>query len=118
MNAQREMLIKLYTMFNVRDIDGVLACLHAHVEWPNGWEGGWLHGRGEVRDYWTRQWRELDPHVEPVGFETDEVGRVVVRVHAAIRDVTGRIVSDGYVNHIYSLVDGFVLKMEIQPIPS
>jgi hypothetical protein len=116
MNEQREMLIKLYEMFNARNIDGVLAHLHPDVRWPNGWEGGWLHGHEQVRDYWTRQWHELDPHVEPVGFEHDESGRTVVHVQAIIRNMTGEIVSQGRVNHVYTLEDDLVRAMEIEPI--
>jgi len=26
------------------------------VDWPNGMEGGRVHGHAEVRAYWTRQW--------------------------------------------------------------
>jgi len=115
MNAHREMLIKLYQMFNARDIDGVLAHLHTDVSWPNGWQGGWLHGHDEVRDYWTRQWRELDPHVEPVGFDIDEAGRVVVHVHAVIRDMSGAVVMDGQLDHVYTIEDHVVRAMEIRP---
>ena len=115
MNNQREMLTKLYQMFNARDIDRVLAHLHPDVKWPNGWEGGWLQGHEEVRDYWTRQWRELDPHVNPTGFEFDEPGRIVVHVHAIIRNMTGEIISQGRINHIYTLEDDLVSAMEIQP---
>ncbi len=54
------MFERLYERFNARDIDGVLAHLASDVDWPNGWEGGYVKGHDEVRDYWTRQWAEID----------------------------------------------------------
>src|SRR5258705_6728346 len=39
------MLRELYASFNARDIDAVLARLAPDVDWPNGMEGGRVHGR-------------------------------------------------------------------------
>src|SRR5262249_13080720 len=77
MNRNYDLLTKVYSAFNARDIDTGLAALSADVDWPNGWEGGRIYGREGVRDYWTRQWAAIDPSVEPVGFDTDETGRTV-----------------------------------------
>ncbi len=60
---ERRLLASAYREFNARNMEAVLACLHPGVEWANGMEGGHVHGRGGVRDYWTRQWAILDPHV-------------------------------------------------------
>ena len=80
-DARRATLMDLYRSFNARDIDGVLAHLAPGVDWPNGWEGGREHGREAVRSYWTRQWREIDPRVEPLAIDFDGEGRAHVRVH-------------------------------------
>lgn len=103
-----------YAAFNERDIDATLATMKPDVEWPNGMEGGWVHGHDEVRAYWTRQWGMVDPHVEPVGFESDESGRVVVTVHQVVRDLSGKVLLDRSVQHIYSFDDGLICKMEIR----
>lgn len=65
-NFERQ-LTALYAAFNARQIDLVLQALHPEVDWPNGWEGGRLHGRDAVREYWQRQWTEIDPSVVPIG---------------------------------------------------
>ena len=31
----------------------MLAAMHPAVDWPNGWEGGRVAGREEVRSYWA-----------------------------------------------------------------
>ena len=75
-----ERLLALYGAFNDRDIDGALAGMAPDVAWPNGWEGGHVHGHEAVRDYWTRQWAAIDPHVEPVEISVEPDGRVAVLV--------------------------------------
>ena len=116
MTNERELLTKAYTAFNARDIDAVLVTLHPDVDWPNGWEGGRVTGHDGVREYWTRQWAALDPTVEPVGFATDAEGRTVVRVHQVVRDLQGRVVSDGMVEHAYTMENGLIRHMEIRAL--
>lgn len=102
-----------YAAFNARDIGGALARMQKDVAWPNGMEGGYVYGHAEVRAYWTRQWRVVDSHVEPVAFEQDDSGRVLVRVHQLIKDLTGAVLIDQYVGHLYTFKDGLVQTMEI-----
>lgn len=49
-----DLIESVYTSFNERNIDAILAHMDTAVHWPNGWEGGFVHGHQEVRDYWTR----------------------------------------------------------------
>lgn len=112
--AERQLLVKTYEAFNARDIDTSLAAMHPDVDWPNGMEGGRVDGHGGVRDYWTRQWRMIDPHVEPLRFETDEAGRTIVEVHQVVRDLTGTLLADQTVWHVYTIEDGLILNMEIR----
>ena len=53
----RSLLEGAYEAFNRRDVDAVLAGMAPDVDWPNAWEGGYVHGQRAVADYWTRQWR-------------------------------------------------------------
>jgi hypothetical protein len=114
MPTDRDLLISIYNAFNACDIDAVLAAMHPDVEWPNGWEGGRVYGHQGLRDYWRRQWAAIDPHVEPVGFEADEVGRTVVKVHQVVRDPQGKVLSEGTVEHVYLIEDGLIKRMEIR----
>jgi limonene-1,2-epoxide hydrolase len=114
MTTERRILEKAYAAFNARDIDAALAAMHADVDWPNGMEGGSVHGHDGVQDYWTRQWGMIEPHVEPVRFEEDADGRTVVHVHQVVRDLSGNVVADGMVQHVYLIEDGLVRSMEIR----
>jgi hypothetical protein len=113
-SSSTELLRKAYAAFNTRDIDGALATMQTDVLWPNGMEGGIVHGHEGVRAYWTRQWSMIDPHVDPVSFQLDNSGRVVVTVHQVIRDLSGKVLMDRMVQHIYSLEDGLIRSMEIR----
>jgi ketosteroid isomerase-like protein len=116
MQSRRELLTTVYAAFNRRDIDGVLALMRPDVDWPNGMEGGRVHGCDEVRAYWRRQWGILDPHVEPVRIEDDNAGNAVVDVHQVICDLSGKILKDQMVQHVYSFQDGLIERMDIRPI--
>jgi ketosteroid isomerase-like protein len=116
MTGQRDVLTRDYAAFNARDIEAVLAAMHPDVDWPNGWEGGRVRGQDQVRDYWTREWAAIDPTVEPVGFSTDREGRMVVSVHQVVRDLDGRVLSDGMVAHVYRIEDGLIRSMEIRTV--
>jgi hypothetical protein len=106
----------LYVAFNARDIDRVLAALAADVDWPNAWEGGRLHGREAVRGYWTRQWAEIDPHVEPVAMTTRPDGRVAVEVHQRVRTLDGEPLGEGRVLHVYELRNQLVTRMDVEEV--
>jgi hypothetical protein len=114
MMTMRDVIATAYEAFNARDIDRALQAMHADVEWPNGLEGGYVHGHEAVRDYWTRQWTLIDPRVEPRRFTTDDAGRIVVDVHQIVRDLTVRVMSDQMVQHVYEIKDGLVERMEIR----
>lgn len=114
MSNQALAIVKLYAAFNKRDLDAALSLMHPEVEWPNGMEGGYVHGRDGVRDYWSRQWRLIDPHVEPQDMTIAEDGRVVVAVHQTIRDLAGRMIKNETVQHTYRLEAGLIRGMEIQ----
>jgi hypothetical protein len=113
-----QMLREIYLDFNARRMEAVLERMTPDVAWPNGWEGGYVYGREGVRDYWTRQWAVLDPHVEPVGIERDGHGRWVVNVHQVVRgrsgDQAGQVLVDTMVRHAYRLREGLIERMEIE----
>jgi hypothetical protein len=114
MDQYRDLVLKAYAAFNARDVDGALAAMHPEVEWPNGMEGGYVHGHRGIREYWTRQWGMIDPRVEPTALEPDDAGRIVVDVHQTVRDLSGKVVVDQMVQHVYSLQDGLIKHMEIR----
>lgn len=112
--GSRELLQQVYNSFNARNIDSALEVIHPHVDWANGFEGGFVQGHEELRSYWLRQWEFIDPYVKPVGFAQDGDGNVVVDAHQIIRDLSGNIVSIKDVQHVFHIEDGYILTMRIR----
>jgi hypothetical protein len=114
MSEEVELLKRVYDRFNARDIESVLAAMHEDVVWANGMEGGHVHGRAAVRDYWTRQWAILNPRVDPVGFSTGPEGEVVVEVHQVVRDLDGSLLIDKMVGHVFRIENGLLKRFDIR----
>ncbi|MDE1150471.1 MAG: nuclear transport factor 2 family protein [Azospirillaceae bacterium] len=120
MDRDVELLKRLYDRFNARDIDGVLIALADDVAWANGMEGGHVHGREAVREYWTRQWAIVSPRVEPVGFHRTADGAIVAEVRQSVFDLEGRPLQgqthglkDKTLAHVFRLREGKVVRFDI-----
>ncbi len=114
--THQDLLIKAYAAFNDRNINEVLAVMHPEVQWANGMEGGYVYGHEAVRDYWTRQWKLINPHVEPREFQLDESGRVVVDVHQVVHDLDGNLIVEQTVQHIYTIDKRLIQRMDIREL--
>lgn len=111
-----QLIKRLYDCFNARNINGVLVALDEDVAWANGMDGGHVHGHSALRDYWTRQWAVVSPHVEPISFHYAQDEGVVVEVIQTVFDLNGQPLSgqthglkDKTVTHIFRL-DGDKIK--------
>jgi hypothetical protein len=105
---------KAYSAFNSRDIDTALSTFHADVQWPKAFEGGYVSGHDEIRAYWTRQWSEINPNVEPIGFKEREKDVLQVTVQQLVKDLQGNVIFDGIVKHIYTIQDDLLRRMDIE----
>jgi ketosteroid isomerase-like protein len=121
MDGDVEILKRIYDRFNSRDIDAVLPVLADDVAWANGMDGGHVHGREAVREYWTRQWAMVSPHVEPVGFQRAADDAIVAEVRQSVRDLQGKPLQgqthglkDKMVRHVFRFRDGQVTRFDIQ----
>jgi ketosteroid isomerase-like protein len=115
MDAAEDLLRRAYAAFNARNVEAAVALMAEGVDWPNGMDGGRVHGRDAVRAYWRRQFGMIDSRVEPEAFRQAD-GRVEVRVRQVVRNLGGDVLSDGYVQHAYTLRDGLVTRMDIEPV--
>jgi hypothetical protein len=102
-----------YSAFNKRDIDGALALMTEDVSWPKASEGGKVVGKEEIRAYWTRQWAEFDPHVEPLAITEEDGGKVRVRVHQLVKSLQGELLSDSEVLHVFTMNSGLIAAMDL-----
>jgi ketosteroid isomerase-like protein len=112
--AEEHVLRRAYEAFNARDIEAAIALMRPDVDWPNAMEGTRVHGHAAVRDYWTRQFETIQSRVDPKRFSADADGRIVVEVHQIVRDATGDLIADRMVEHVYTIRDGLVERMDVR----
>ena len=109
-----DLLKKAYAAFNARDIEAALATMHPAIEWPKAFEGGYVRGHAEIRSYWTRQWAEINPRVEPIKFTERPDGTIEVAVQQLVKNLAGEVLVDGVVKHVYRVQAGLLRKMDIE----
>ena len=114
MTNTQTLIAKAYAAFNRRDIDGALALMSESVSWPKASEGGQVVGKEEIRAYWTRQWAEFDPHVEPLEVIDDARGKTDVRVHQLVKSLEGDVLSDSEVWHVYTISNDLIDRMDLK----
>ncbi len=113
--ADRDTLIgEAYSAFNARDIDRALALMTENVRWPKASEGGHVIEKEEIRAYWTRQWQAFDPHVTPTELIGRVDGRTEVRVRQLVKSLTGDVLSNSEVFHVYTIADGLIEGMDLK----
>ncbi|MGO4214102.1 nuclear transport factor 2 family protein [Terriglobus sp. 2YAB30_2] len=109
----KTLIEQAYSAFNKRDIDSVLALMTHDVNWPKVSEGGRAVGKEEIRAYWTRQWEEFDPHVEPLEITEEDGGKVRVRVHQLVKNLHGDLLLDREIFHVFTMKTGLIAAMEL-----
>ena len=67
-----------------------------------------------MRNYWTRQWKELDPYVQPGAFKEKQDGSIEVEVAQLVKDMQGNVLFDSTVIHLYTFENGKIKTMEIE----
>lgn len=102
-----------YSAFNRRDIESALALMTPDVSWPKASEGGRVVGKEEIRAYWTRQWGEFDPHVEPLTMTEEDNRTIRVNVHQVVKSLQGNVLSDREVVHIFTMNNGLIAAMHL-----
>jgi hypothetical protein len=109
----KALIEQAYSAFNKSDIDGALALMTEDVSWPKASEGGKVVGKEEIRAYWTRQWGEFDPHVEPLAITQGDTGKVRVRVRQLVRNLQRDVLSDSEVLHVFTMSSGLIAAMDL-----
>jgi len=108
------LIAQAYSAFNQRNVDGALALMSENVSWPKASDGGRVVGKAEIRAYWTRQWQEFDPHVEPIKVIDREGGKTEVKVRQLVKSLGGDVLSDSEVWHVYTIANGLIERMDLK----
>ena len=107
------LMAQVYSAFNRRDVEAALATMSENVNWPKASEGGRVVGKEKIRAYWTRQWAEFNPHVEPIEITDRKAGRTDVKVDQLVKNLNGNILSDQTLLHVFTIANGQIERMDI-----
>ena len=110
----KTLIARIYSAFNQRDSDTALSYMSEKVSWPKASEGGRVVGKEGIRAYWSRQWQEFDPHVEPMEVVVQGPGKTEVKVHQLVKSRSGDLISDSEVWHVYTIANGLIERMDLK----
>lgn len=110
----RELLLHAYAAYNSQNVEALLALVSDDVDWPDD-DGGRLHGKAEVRTYWTEQWTRTRTHDEPMSFDHLTDDRIAVHIRQVVRSLDGSTVSQGDFLHIHRIESMRISRMDIEP---
>ena len=116
-NPTGQLIAQAYAEFNRRNIEAALSLMTENVSWPKASEGGRAQGKEEIRAYWTRQWQEFDPRVEPLYIIEREAGTFEVRVHQLVKSLDGDVLADTEVGHVFTIENGLIARMDLKDNP-
>ena len=102
----------IYQYFNERNIELVIDNMTDDVQWANGMEGGYLHGRDAVREYWTRQFGLINSKVVPLQMKGDR-DVIKIKVHQVVHDLNGNLLADEIIEHYFHLRNGSITRFDI-----
>ena len=110
--TNEKLIVQAYAAYNRQDTDALLAFVSEDVDWPDGQAR--LHGKQELRTYWTRQWAETRTRDEVLGIATPMANRSIVRIGQVVRTLTGAVISTGTFEHDYLIEDGLIMRLNIR----
>ena len=112
--TNKERLLTAYAAYNRQDSEALLAPVSEDVDWPDG--SARLHGKAELRAYWTRQWTVTRTHDEPVKITDLAPDRNVVRISQVVRALDGTKISEGTLDHVHRFRNGLIAHMDIENV--
>ena len=116
MEDAHALLTRVYEAYNRRDFAAFSAMLTPDVDWPDQIEGGRLVGRDALRAYWGRNDKSITVDNAPAFFADLPDGRIAVDVNQIVRNLAGQIWSDSCVRHVFTLRDGLIARLDVEPI--
>ncbi|MDP2258729.1 MAG: nuclear transport factor 2 family protein [Caulobacter sp.] len=108
----RAVIDALWPALTARDIDAVVALLHPDVDWQDTLNGGRRVGRDAVRAYLSEVMATVVVVSTPINVMRTGPDRYLARVNHVVRNSTGQFWGQEIVNHLVSLRDGLIVRMD------
>lgn len=113
MDERRAVLERAYALFNLRDVEGILALVTEDVQWPDVLNAAVLRGKAALRPYWASQFAVANPQVQPTEFRP--VGKDLVAViDQRVFDLHGQLLMPPTtVFHRFTFREALICRMAI-----
>jgi NAD(P)-dependent dehydrogenase (short-subunit alcohol dehydrogenase family) len=116
--ADEDLVRRAYSAFNNRDVDTGVALMDPEVDWPDASDGGYVHGREQVRRHWREQFSRVDPRIDVADVRQTRDGRVEARVRQIVRDREGGVLADHRLVHVFTVDHDRIKRMDVIPAAS
>jgi hypothetical protein len=110
-----DLVRRAYVAFNDRQIDAGMALMDPNVDWPNIPQGGFVHGREQVRKHWSEQFSQVDPRIEIDDVMQKGDGCVEAHVRQIVRSLDGKTLSDDPATQVFTIANNRIVRMEVRP---
>jgi ketosteroid isomerase-like protein len=115
MSAATDLIVRYYDALGRRDIEAVMAVMHPDVSFNDFLEGGELTGVSAVTAFHQRMFDTLAPDFDLIAVSVQPDHRLRAEMQVATRDRMGHLWSDTRSYALYTLVDGLIHGIELQP---
>ena len=112
--AHETLVRRAYDAFNNRAIEAAIELMDPEVDWPNVPQGGFVHGREQVREHWREQFGQADPHIEISEIREKTDNRVEARVRQIVRRLDGTDISDEQQVHVFTISNDRIKRMDVR----
>ena len=109
--GHRDLLLQAYAAYNAQDAEALLARISDDVDWPDG--AGRLHGKEQVRAYWTERRTRTRTHDEPLSISELDDGQAAVYIHQVVRPLDRSPISRGHFLHMHRIEGDLISRMDI-----
>lgn len=112
--AHESVVRRAYAAFNSRAIEAAVDLMDPEVDWPNVQQGGFLHGREQVRKHWREQFDHADPRIDISEIREKSDGSVEARIRQVVCKRDGTKMSDDQQVHLFTIVNNRIKRMDVR----
>ncbi len=115
MSAATDLIVRYYDALAHRDLEAVMAVMHPEAEFIDFLQGGEVCGKTAVRTFFQYMFDTLAPDFDLLGLTILPDGRIRADMQVATHGRLGHLWSDTRSYALYTVVDGLIHGVELQP---
>ena len=110
-----DIVVGLYAALARRDTDAVMAMMHPRARFTDFLDGGELSGPVAIRAFYQRMFDTLTPDFDLLSVTALPDGRQRAVMQVSVHDSAGHLWSDSRSAAVYTVADGLILSITLEP---